>query len=110
MSTNISSTKTTNSTLRISKESAVKARELELPESNPLRGLKFGADDFAPIQHLSWCYMGSTDVNVLRRFAALTEGDADLVFAWEGGGHTGAQIRSGKLIECDVVMTLVPKS
>jgi len=110
MSSSIQSVNTLSSTLRISKENATSARgDLDLPEANPLDRLKFDESGFAAIKHFSWCYMGSTDMNVLRQFAALTEGDADLVFLWDGGWTTGAQIRSGVVTECDVAMTLVPK-
>ncbi len=113
MSFNISHTETLCSTLRISRENVAKAEEIELPELNPLDDLEFGEDDYATIEELSWSSEGSGNAHEdgrLAAFVALTEGEADIIFTWEGGeAHSGLRIREGKMAECEVVMALAPE-
>jgi hypothetical protein len=114
LSTNITHINTLRSTLRISKRKAAKARKLYLPELNPLDGLEFGDDGFAPIPRFWWC--GESSGNRYHdvewdAFIALTEGEADLILFWEGGDFvTGARIRDGVVSECEVRMELAEES
>lgn len=111
MSYNIDSVRALSSTLRISKKNAKKAAKLELPELHPLDDLVFGDDGYAPVD-FGWSgeCSGNLYTETLPKFVKLIEGDADLVFTWEGGdSHTGMRIRSGKAVECEVVMTLAPE-
>lgn len=111
MSYNIDSVRAISSTLRISEKNARKAAKIELPELHPLDDLTFGEDGYAAVDFM-WSGEGSGNMytETLHKFVKLLEGDADLVFTWEGGdSHTGMRIRSGKAVECEVVMTLAPE-
>lgn len=113
MSYNIDSIETLSSTLRISQKNAKRAKRIYMPEGNPIEGLVFGEDGYAKIERFEWC--GECSGNAyhdgrLERLVKLLEGDADLILTWEGGdSHTGLRIRSGKMTECDVIMTLAPE-
>ncbi len=112
MSFNIDHVETLTSTLRISKKNAKKAEKLGLPEGNHLYALTFGEDGYSPVPRFQFSGEGSGHAfpELFRKFAALHEGDADLIMTWEGGeAHGGVRIRSGKMKECDVVMTLAPE-
>jgi hypothetical protein len=112
MSTNIDHVEVLKSTLRISEANATKAKALDLPES-ALFGLKFEPNGYAPLPRFFWYGERSGNAyhdGTLEKFVGLTEGDADVIFVWEGGnGFTGLRIRNGTMKECDVVMTLAPE-
>ncbi len=117
MSTNITDVKTLRSTLRISKANLAKARKMaddgELPEGDPLTGggkTHRVVNGFARLPAFHWYGESSGNLyqdGTLARFVALTEGEADLFFTWEGGDFfTGLRVRDGATKECDVVMGL----
>lgn len=113
MGTNIDHAEVLRSTLRISAENAAKAERLTLPEGHPLDGLTFGEDGYAKLDRFWWYGERSGSLyndDTLAKFVQLTEGEADIIFTWEGGEfHTGLRIRDGKMKECEVVMALAPE-
>ncbi len=110
MSTNVTHVHAIRCALRISRASVESAEDLPESMGDQLERLTFGPDDYATLNQFWWCgessgngyYDGSLDA-----FIALTEGEADLVFVWEGGeDFTGGRIRNGEMTECDVTIGL----
>lgn len=69
-----------------------------------------------PIDRLQWCgdYSAFTWIGgegeTLPAFLALTTGSAEFLVAWEDGELTGLRVNDGKVMETDVVCTLVPRT
>ncbi len=116
MSYNVTGTITIRSTLRISEANWRMAKKLELPALSPIYNLAdmdFGPDGYASIPRFRWSGEGSgfatldgTDPH-LAAFIKLTEGEADVIFVWEGGdSFSGARFRDGKYAPAEVKFSL----
>lgn len=112
MSYNIDSVEILSGELRIHKDSAEEAWNLDPPECmGEYEELKFGKDGYATFKRFDWCGEGSgySYPDTLAEFIALTKGNADMILTWEGGdSHTGLRVRDGVMMECKVIMTLAP--
>ena len=114
MSYNIDSAEIVRGELRISRENylAWRVREDELPESHP-----FHLEESDLVEHLDedrrfvfddfwWGGVSSSAFyyQTLPLIAADLEGDADVLFTWEGGdSHTIVRFKDGKAVEHETV-------
>jgi len=57
-----------------------------------------------------WSGVGSDNTNLIRRFADKIHGRIDMIFHWEGYGPSGLRIQDGHVVDCEVVMTLEPRT
>lgn len=116
MSYNINSTEILSGSLsmKASKVLAWRARRRDLPELCPLDDLPgngallqdLNAD--IPLQKFWWSGEFSGHAyDLLAEFVADVQGEADILFTWEGGdSFSGIRIKDGKFTEHKVVMAL----
>lgn len=102
MSYNVDDTFTLKTTLCIHQDNLDAARQLRLPERNPLDGMSDPDEQgVRTLPLFQWSGVGSGymhDDGTLATFVSLTSGDADVVLVWEGGASfTSLRIRDGKV-------------
>lgn len=70
------------------------------------------ADSLVPLENLAMLILRARSIRyewLKSWFLARIRGHAELFLTWEDGTRTGLIIRDGKVTECDVVETLVPR-
>lgn len=113
MSWNVTHVQVLRSTLRIHCDNLPAAEALDLPPANPLAEIddySVDADGYYPIREFWWSGEGSGTAyrHTLDKFIALLQGEAELVFFWEGGESvTGYRITEDVAEETKVEIKLV---
>lgn len=102
MSYNISHTEYLSGKLRINRRDAARLEQDhkdEMPESSFIYDCAYIDDDVVDIEHPDWSGCGSGYTHELLLAAlALTTGEADILFVWEGGdSQTVLRVKDGKV-------------